>query len=169
MNRVMMLAGGYLLMALMLEMAVFSQCLLVAPPYLRFLFDIRLLALGGILAGLLRGEVEGMLFALAAALLFSFSQQPGTLGPSIVSFVTVAGMAGLLGRSIVISGFAVRALVIFLMLFIERLLWNLVRLFFWTESPFTVPWLSLVLTALIGSGLFVVVFRRFRRADVLIR
>jgi hypothetical protein len=150
MTRTIMITLIYLLLALALEVAVLPQFLMLAPPRLAALLDLRFLALSGILIGLLRGEIHGMAVALMAACLYGFSQPPGVLGASIVSFVTVGFLAGLLARSMRPHRPVPSWIALTLLLILERLIWCLTRHFFWPDTPFDVPWLAVYLTAFIG-------------------
>jgi hypothetical protein len=144
----------YLIIALALEVAVLPQFSMLAPRRFNNIFDLRLLALAGILIGLSRGEIRGMLTASAAACLFGFSQPPGVLGASLVSFSLVAFLAGLLARRLRLQSPLTRWFVISLLLVLERLIWCITRQIYWPETMIDVPRLAIILTAVIGALLY---------------
>jgi len=145
----------YLLAAEALENALQQQFFMLAPPGMASLFNLRLMALAGILIGLLRGEMAGMTVALIAACVQGFSQQqPGVLGASIASFTAAAFLAGLLARQLRMSRYPTRFFTISLLLVAERLIWHGIRIGFEFDKNVNIAWLALIFTALIGAGLY---------------
>jgi hypothetical protein len=145
----------YLLAAEALENALQQQFFMLAPPGMTSLFNLRLMALAGILFGLLRGEVAGMSVALIAAGVQGFSQQqPGVLGASIASFTAAAFLAGLLARHARLSSYTTRFFYISLLFVVERLIWHGIRIAFQFDKSVDIAWLALIFTALIGAGLY---------------
>lgn len=162
MMRTTLYALGLLALAVALQIAILPQFTLLPPKWLGQLLDGRsLLPLVGILFGLLRGEIQGMILALAAACLFGFSQPPGQLGLSIDSFVLVAFLAGLISRLILIQGAVTRCFFIIMLLLLERVEWWIMRQSFlrgtgsmYDTSAMHISWPALLLTALLGSYLY---------------
>jgi hypothetical protein len=144
----------YLLAALLLEVAILPELEPLVGASYRFFFMLRLLAMTGILVGLLRGETSGMLAGLTAAILMSMALGPGWLGASLVSFTTVGYLAGLLARHFRLTGFFFRWFSIGFLLVVERLVFAGVK---WTVGhggDLAFSWLALALTALIGAALY---------------
>lgn len=154
MLRTFFIIALYLLAALALEIEVLPQFLGLVPGWLGLLFDPPLMASAGILIGFLRGEVQGMIVALIAACLLGFSQLPGQLGPSITSFTAVAFLAGFLARRLRMHGFLSRCFFLGLLLFLERLIWSLIRGFYQYDLSFSVPWLATLLMAVLGAWIY---------------
>lgn len=166
MTRTIFLTTLYLILALELEVAILPQFQMLAPPTVGALLDLKFLALGGILIGLLRGEIQGMIVALVAACLFGFSQPPGglVLGPCIVSYVSIAFLAGLEARTNRPQRPLPVVLSISALLVIERVLWCLTRKFFKADTPFDIPWLAILLAALIGFFVYKLLLPKLRLA-----
>lgn len=144
----------YLLVAELLEFAVIPQFKAISAEQIDIILQLRLLAMAGILVGFLRGEMSGLWTALFAAGLFGFSQLPGYLGASIISFGLMAYLAGVLAHHLRFQSFLSRLFWIFLLLVGESFLQSLVRRVFWhyTSLDFTFYTLiALGLTALIGA------------------
>ena len=143
-----------------------DTCIEVMPASLTFLFDVRLLALAGLVFGLLRGEMFGVAVALAAALCFGFALRPSFLGVSIATYTLTAFVAGAMARVLRRPGFVRRTLLFFVLLIVEQLLWNWIHHAFWPQSPMLMPWLSLLWTLLwtaaLGSILFAMLAPRCR-------
>ena len=155
-------AIAYLCLATVLEAGIFSQCLAVAPGYLQFLFDLQLLGLGGILAGLLRGPSQGMAMAVACACVLGFSREPGTLGVTIVSFGMAAALSGWVARHLLLYSMLTRWLTIMFLLMLENIVRELLRKLFWPAVPIDVPWLGLALTALVGAVIYALFVRKLK-------
>lgn len=150
----------YLFVALEIEAGVLPQIESLLSGRYELMIGLRMLALGAVLAGMLRGEVAGMLAGLAGALLAGCSMQAGWLGAGIVSFALIGYLAGLMARHFRLNGFMFRWFTIFFLLVVERLVFIMARWFFWRDSGLVIPWLTLILTGLIGS----VIYRLFARA-----
>ena len=157
---------SYLLCAIALEIAILPQLQIVTPWVLAPLLDIQLLAMAGVLAGLLRGEMAGLGLALVAAFCFGVSERLGLLGPSIVSFALVGWMAGWLARHLRLQGSISRFITISLLLMGERFVWSLTHWLVWRDGAMNLPWSSLLaslLTAVLGAVILKVVSGFSRR------
>jgi hypothetical protein len=166
MIRVYMVALGYALLAFFVERGILPQVTALLPESLAPLFDFRLLAMSGVLLGLLSGEIVGLLVAVFAALLLGFSQTPGYLGASLVSFSVAAWLGGMLTRHFRFQTFAFSAFWLFMLLFLERLAWMFVRWFFFRNTPITLGWgnlVALALTALLGGLLVKLIAPNLKR------
>ena len=145
---------AYLFAALLLEIAILPELEPLAAEPLQFVFALRLLAMTGVLVGLLRGETAGMMAAFAAALLVGLALGPGWLGASILSFTTVGYLAGLLARHFRLSGVFFLWFAIVFLLVVERLLFAGVKWMIWRGGDLDIEWLALALSALIGALLY---------------
>ena len=164
--RALLFAVVYLLTALALEKAFLPQLRIVAPALSAPLFELQLLAMAGVLAGLLRGELAGLGIALVAAFCFGVMEIPGTLGPSIVSFALTGWVAGWLARHFRLQGSITRWMTIAFLLLAERFIWTLVHWLVWRDTLFGLPWsmlLAAVMTALLGAILLKMVSAVSRR------
>ena len=155
----------YLLAAIALE-TVLQQFRYLPPAWLNSFCELRLLALGGILIGLLRGEEPGMVVAAFAALLLGLSEEPGLLGVSIVSFTTAAFLGGMLARRVRLTGGGSIWFYIFLLLVILDVL-ALIRETL-ESHDIAWRWVSL-LFHLAGAGYFGHVRWQFRRLETMRR
>lgn len=151
----------YLAVALALEVSILPHFQIPNHDWLSQLMDGHsLLPLAGILIGLLRGEIQGMLVALVAACLFGFSLMTGQLGASIDSFTLVAFLAGMTARLTRFQGLPTRWFIISLLLLLERLVsWLIFQSFLdksrqWEASSMHIAWPALLLTALLGCFLY---------------
>lgn len=157
----------FLCFALALQIAIEPQFLMLAPPRLSPFFMLIPLSLAGILVGFLRGELLGIGVATIAAMLFGFSRDPGGLGAAIVSFVTVAYLAGMLARRLRLQGYISCCFFCTVLLLTERLIWYLVRCFFFqTQRLIDIPkdislW-AILLTAVLGTFVFRLVASRIK-------
>ncbi len=166
MIRFVVVMALYLFLALQIEAGILPQIetLRVLSGHYEFVVGLRLLALGAILAGVLRGEVPGMLVGLIAALLAGFSfPAAGLIGASIVSFVAAGYLAGLLARHFRLSGMFFRWFAIFFLLVVERMVFFGVRWFFWHDDLIMLPWLGMILTGLIGTLVYAVLSRPLKK------
>lgn len=166
MIRFIIVMGLYLFLALQVEASILPQIetLRVLPGHYEFIIGLRLLALGAVLAGVLRGETPGMLIGLIAAMLTGFSfPEAGLIGASIVSFTAAGYLAGLLARHFRLSGFFFRWFAIFFLLVVERMGFFAVRWFFWRDNIMTMPWLGMILTGLIGTLVYAMLSRPLKK------
>lgn len=167
MIRFIIVMAFYLFLALQIEASILPQIetLRVLTGHYEFMIGLRLLALGTVLAGILRGEVPGMLFGLIGALLAGFSfPEAGLIGASIVSFAAAGYLAGLLARHFRLSGFFFRWFAIFFLLVVERGCFFAVRWFFWRDNMITIPWLGIIATGLIGTMIYAVISRPLKKS-----
>jgi hypothetical protein len=164
MIRFVIIMGAYLFLALQIEAGVLPQVESLLPSgRLELLIGLRLLALGAVIAGMMRGEIPGMLIGLAAALIAGFSMQAGWLGAGIVSFTAIGYLAGLLARHFRLNGLFFRWFAIFFLLVVERMLFFAVRWFFWRDNLFSMPWLGMILTGLIGTLVYAMLARPLKK------
>src|SRR5688572_2695493 len=98
MIRVWVIALVYLCFAFVVERGMLPQAMTVMPRESGGYADLPLLALAGLLIGVMSGELAGLGVAIVAAMLAGFSQSPGYLGASLVSFAVPAFIAGKLSR-----------------------------------------------------------------------
>ncbi len=166
MIRACLYLGCYLVAAVLIEVILSPIFEKLVVEKLRFLFQWRLLAMTGIVVGMLRGEIAGMCVALIAVLFLCFSQPPReALGAAIVSFSTVAFVAGWAARHLQLRGFASRWMQLTLLLIVEQQLWSLVRRIFWSTTSIGLSWSGLMsgaLTGFIGACLLIPLVPRFK-------
>ena len=153
----------YLFLAQVLERSVLPPLRDLLPEAWAFLLDWRLLALAGVLWGMLRGEVRGLLAAWLAALLLGLALPPGQLGVTLVSFSLVAYLGGVFARHVRLQSWLARWMWMTMLLIGERLVWNLLHWIYWPAPRFDLPWMSAILTALIGSALYGALSPRLKR------
>jgi hypothetical protein len=163
MIRPLLTAMIYLGAAQILEMALLPPFQEALPDPVAFVLDWRLLALGGILAGMLRGELQGMLVAWVAAALFGFALPPGRLGAALVSYSIAAYVSGSLARHLRLHSFGGRWSLITLILIGERMASIGLRWMIWPTLRINIPWLSLILTGLIGAAIYNALAPKLRR------
>ncbi|MCE5229647.1 hypothetical protein LLG95_08635 [bacterium] len=164
MIRFIIIMGLFLFLGLQIEAGVLPQVeSLLHNDRLELLLSLRLLALGAVIAGMMRGEIPGMLTGLIAALLAGFSMQYGWLGAGIVSFTAIGYLAGLLARHFRLNGLFFRWFAIFFLLVVERMIFFGVRWFFWRDNLLSMPWPGMVLTGLVGTILYVVLSRLLKK------
>jgi hypothetical protein len=143
----------YLVGSEILEHAVLPPVRAALGPTTAAAADLRLLAMCGLLAGLMVGEVPAVVLALAAAALAGVSQQAGMLGASILAYAPGAYAAGWIGRRIRPQGFVAHAVALWTLLWLEMLVQGLARRIFWPESHLDLPGWGLLATALLGAAL----------------
>ena len=167
MIRALLILLSYLVLAVIIEVIILPGLEMLVPGELRSLFGLRLLVMAGILVGFLRGESMGMSVGFVAALLLCFSQPPqARLGAAIVSFTTVAYLAGLAARHFRLQGKVGRWLLFTVLLIIEQLLWSLVRRLFLSSTPIGLAWTNFIscgLTALVGVWLLAILTPRLKK------
>jgi hypothetical protein len=168
MIRAWIIAIVYLCGAFVMERGVLSQAMAVMPHETGGYLDWRLLALGGMLIGLMTAsELAGLAMAAGAALLAGFSQSPGFLGASLVSYGVTAAMAGKLGRHFRFQSVGFSAFWFFFLLAAERLIWTAVRLFFFRSGPLGLGWrnfCALAITAFLGGIVVAIMMPQLQRA-----
>ena len=150
----LLLAGlAYLIVALGLEYGVF--------PHLGNTFGVlpwneaRLVALGVILAGSLRGEFRALPFALVAAVLAG--SMPGgapQLGCTIFSFTLVVYAAGFISRQVFLGRFPTRFIVIFALIVGESAVHSFAQKLFWPDVIVEIQWGMHFAVALLGALLY---------------
>lgn len=161
--RLLLVTVLFLVAAGLLDLAVIPQLEGLLPSGLDFILAIRLLALAGIVVGMLRGELVGMLVGLVAALLFGCAQTPGQLGAAIVGFTLAGFGGGFLARFFRLqSGFS-RAFALVLVLTVERLAWAGVRVALWPNAPIDYSPTAILVTAVIGALILKGLAPRFKR------
>jgi len=166
MIRLLIFLIPYLAIALALERAVLDQVGALASGGWDELLNLPLLAMTGLLAGMLFGELPALLAAVLAALLFGFGQVPGSLGAALISFGTTAWAAGWLTRRLRLTGALPVGFWLLVLLAAERVLWLLARLTFYPKTPFPLTLGSLgalLITAAIGALLYRVLAPRLKR------
>jgi hypothetical protein len=157
----------YLLFAFTVERGVLPQIIALMPQKWAALFDFRLMAMAGVLLGLIRGELAGLAVAVCAAFLWGLSQTPGYLGAALVSFAIAAAAGGLLSRHFRFQSAGFATFWLCLLLFAERLIWMAVRWFFFRNAPAAIGWVNLaalLLTAVFGGMLVSLVAPRMKRS-----
>lgn len=121
--------------------------------------EIRLVALGVMLAGLLRDEAHAIVFAIVGALLAGCMPGPGYVGCTMFSFILVAILASIAHRLFYMEQATVRFAVIFLLVLAESAAWSWSRRLFWPETRIEIQWWAHAFTAIIGAGLYPVLKR----------
>ena len=153
----------YLVGAVVLT-AMLPQYELLLRDDFGFLFHLNLIALAAVLTGMFRGEAAGMAAGVTAALLIALSTRPGGVGARRVCCGAAGFLAGLLARHFRLTGYVFRSFCMLFLLVVERLLFAGVRWFLWRSAEFEIPWLSLTLTALIGSAIYALLAPRLKRS-----
>jgi hypothetical protein len=143
----------YLVLSEIIEFGILKHLSSLFTPVLGGLFQLSLLSMAGILAGLFRGEIFAMFIAFFAALLSGFSQLPDYVGSSIVSFIVVAYLSGYAARTFRFQSFRSRWLLIITLLLIEKIIWFLVRRIFWPSVEIDIPVSGILISGLIGAFL----------------
>lgn len=152
----------YLILALGLEFGVLP--LLGEPSGWLIWGQSRLVALGVIMAGCLRGQSEALPFALIAALLAGSAAGAGHLGATLLSFVLVAYLAGGARSWFYFDLFWVRTLVIAGLVLGESWVCSAVRHLFWPAVSIQLQWPIHLIMALIASLLYIPLKRWLGRA-----
>lgn len=123
----------------------------------------RLIALGVILTGILRGELQALAFALPAAFLAGSVSGQGSLGCTIVSFSLLAFIAPAASRRFYLDRFWIRFSVIFILILGESLVWSLARHAFWASTTIEIQWPVHLVIALIAAIAYPLLARKFTR------
>lgn len=128
MNTVFM-AAAYLAVALGLENGVFP--LLGESFGLINWGEMHLVASGVILAGCLRGELQGLVYALICAIIAGSLPGPGYIGPTMMSFGLTAFGGALAAQWFFMDRFSVRFTNLYLLLIAESLIRSTIHQVFW--------------------------------------
>ncbi len=146
------IAAAYLVIALGLENGVF--------PLLGESFgvvnwgEMHLVAAGVILAGCLRGEVQGLLFALVASVVSGSLPGPGYMGPTILSFA-VATFGGVLASQwFFMDRLSVRFTNFYVLLIVESFVRSGIHQVFWEGSGPQALWGTNFVLALFLAGIY---------------
>lgn len=151
------LAAAYLFIALGLEHGVFPMLSGLAGG-LNW-SDIRLVALGVIMLGCTRGELEAMVFGLGAALFAGAAAGPGYMGPTLLSFTVAAFVSARVVRWFFFERFLVRLVVLYALILGERWFWAWIHDVLWgTASPGLALWTHLLVA--IGAAATYIPLRR---------
>ncbi len=156
----------YVLIALAIEEGALSQ-IGVTKGYVHW-GDMRLVALGVILAGVLRGPFASVTFGLLAAIPAGAIMGPGNIGCTWLSFTLTAYLGTWVVRWFYLEYFSIRFAVLFGLIVFESWIWSVTRHFYWPQTPVEVQWPTHLVVALIGSLLYwpaSAVFR-FRRGPL---
>ncbi len=153
---------GYLLFAVAMEVAVVGQFYSGAGFWASFL-DWRLLASGGIIWGLWRGEIAGMMMGFACAMAYGLSQSSGQLGAAIVGFTFGAFLAGASARIFILRFFRNRAMLIFIILLISEATRMGVRWALGLSAWGDLHIIGLVITTLLATGIHDAFAKQFRQ------
>jgi len=93
--------------------------------------EMHLVAAGVILAGALRGEVQGLVYALICSVITGSLPGPGYIGPTMLSFAVAAYGGSLAAQWFFMDRFGVRFVNIFILLVLESLIRSTVHQVFW--------------------------------------
>lgn len=121
--------AAYLAIALGLENGVFP--LLGESFGLVNWAEMHLVAAGVILAGALRGEVQGLLYALVCSVISGALPGPGYIGPTMLGFAVVAYGGSLASQWFFMDRFGVRFVNLFVLLVLESLIRSAAHQVFW--------------------------------------
>ncbi|MBI1784947.1 hypothetical protein HYR69_07370 [Candidatus Sumerlaeota bacterium] len=124
--------------------------------------EMRLVALAVIIAGCIRTDMQGVFYALLAAIPSGAVLGPGYLGCTIVSFTFSAYVASWLVRWFYLEQFSIRLPVLFVLILIESWVWSEVRHLFWPAVPVELQWPTHLVTAFIGAILYIPIAHWFR-------
>lgn len=146
------IGAAYLVIALGFENGVFP--LLGESLGLVNWAEMHLVAAGVILAGALRGEVQGLVYALVCSVISGSLPGPGYIGPTMLSFAVVAYGGSLASQWFFMDRYSVRFINIYVLLVLESLLRSTVHQIFWEGlGPQGLLGTNFVL-ALIMAGLY---------------
>lgn len=123
------MAAAYLVVALGLENGVFP--LLGESFGLVHWGEMHLVAAGVILAGALRGEVQGLIYALVCSVITGALPGPGYIGPTMLSFAVVAYGGSLASSWFFMDRFGVRFFNLYGLLILESLIRTTAHQIFW--------------------------------------
>lgn len=151
MKRLIAAAFVYLFVALGLEAAIL--------PAFGYSFGLdwsqaRLVALGVILAGSIRGEFAALGFALPAAVLAAAAEGPGFVGSTLVGFTVAAFVAGMAPRVASLDMFVLRVVIFFCALVLESWASSMTRALFWSEAVVDIQWGIHFVVACGGAALY---------------
>jgi hypothetical protein len=152
MINVMLVGAAYLFIAVGLENGVF--------PLLGETFGVlnwgeaRMVAAGVILAGCIRGDVQGLAYAMVCAIIAGSVPGPGHIGPTLLSFSFAAFGASLVSRLFFMDRFGVRLVNFYLLLVLESLIRSGVYAALWGGTGPQVYWITHGMTALVAAGCF---------------
>jgi hypothetical protein len=148
----LLLAAAYLAVALGLENGVF--------PLLGESFgvvnwgEMHLVASGVILAGCLRGEVQGLVYALIASVVAGSLPGPGYIGPTVLSFAAAAFGGALAAQWFFMDRFGVRFVNLYGLLIAESLIRSGVHQMFWGGLGPQALWGTNFVLALFLAGIY---------------
>lgn len=164
MSRPIIVGAFYLLAALAFEFGFLPIFGGSWGEFARFIpaSEIRLVALGVILAGLIRDEAHALVFGLASAALAGCVPGPGHLGATMFSFVAAASLASVAARWFYLEHATVRFAVIFGLVAAESWIESSVRHAFWPEARVEMQWWAHAATAAVGTALHPVLARWLR-------
>lgn len=151
MNRLIAAAVIYLVIALGLEAAVLPA---FGESFGVDWSQARLVALGVILVGLIRGEFAALAFALPAAVLAAAAEGPGFVGSTLVGFTIAAFIAGMAPRVASLEMFVLRVVVFFGALALESWASSLTRAIFWSDAAVDIQWGIHFVVACLGAALY---------------
>lgn len=160
-RRPFIFGGALLLLTLALDHGALPA-LEPAVSWLRF-SEMRLMALGVILFGLLRSGPETAIYALLAATLHAAATGPGLLGPTIIGYWAAGLAANLLARWFFLQTFATRFVSILALIALESWSASAVRTAFWAASPVEMQWPMHLIAAFVGTWLYGRIERALRR------
>jgi hypothetical protein len=153
MTNVVLLGAAYLFIALGLENGVFP---LLGETFGVVNWDeVHLVAAGVIMAGCIRGDVQGLVYAMVCAVTAGAVAGPGNVGPTLLSFSVAAFGGSLVSRWFFMDRFGVRLVNLYLLLIAESLVRSVVYGIFWGGGGAQVFWVTQGLTAFLAAILFI--------------
>lgn len=138
MTNTLFIAAAWLFVALGLENGVFPL-LGVSFGFLDW-GEVNLVAAGVILAGCLRGEVQGLAYGLVCSLIAGALPGPGYLGPTVLSFTVVGFGGALAARWFFMDRFGVRLVNLYALLALESLVRTSAHQLFWQGQGAQALW-----------------------------
>lgn len=162
-----LVAAAYLFIALGLENGVF--------PLLGETFgavrwgEAHLVAVGVILAGAVRGELQVLLYAAVCGVLAGSVPGPGYIGPTLLSFTLVGFGGALAAHWFFLDRFGVRLVNFYILLVLESLIRSIAHQALWGGPGPEALWVTNGLVALLAAGLYTPVKRSLGERSLVTR
>lgn len=152
MLNIILLGAAYLFVALGLENGVFP---LFGESFGFFHWgEAHLVAMGVILAGMIRGEYQAWIYGLVCALIAGAVPGPGYVGPTLISFSVVAFGGALASRWFFVDRFGVRFVTLSVLLMIEPVVRIGTHQLLWGVPQAQMSWLTSAIVGLFAAAIY---------------